>query len=148
MIPHSSRELIAVLLQLIQQLLNLDGLLRNLRTGHGPGIGIGVNQTQLLECWRNSILLNNAGRFRPALRIIVHQHFHRLAPTVTGNDHVSIRVRNRPDADRLLQTTESNIGRQIFNTGKLIKIVWIFIDQCQRYVPDLFPFGAQVGHIF
>ena len=49
MIPHPARELISLLFQLIQQLFHLSGLLCQLRAGHGSGIGVSIDQAQLLK---------------------------------------------------------------------------------------------------
>ena len=51
MIPHPSRELVALLLELIEELLHLGRLLADLSRGELPGVGIGVDQPELLEGW-------------------------------------------------------------------------------------------------
>ena len=61
MVPHPARKLKALLLQLVEQHLHPFHLLGDLGGGDHPGVPIGENQPQFLECGRAGGALPDAG---------------------------------------------------------------------------------------
>ena len=147
MVPHAAWELVALLLELIQQLFHLGRLLSQLRAGHGPGVGVGVDQAELLERRGSGVPLHDAGDLLPALRVLFGQELQRRPPPVAGNDDVTA-ILFLPDQDRLLQVTGCDICSQILDSAELVEIIGITVDQVQPDIIDLFPLGVQIGHTF
>ena len=105
MVPHPAGKLIALFLQLVQELLHLQSLFAQFCRRQSTGIGVGVDQTQLLQGRRSGRSFDNAGDFTPAVRIILGQQLHGGTAAMTRHDHVTTGgVRMLPDSDGLLQS--------------------------------------------
>lgn len=113
MVTHSAGEFVALLLELIEELFHLGGLLADFGGGHHPGVGVGVNQTELLQCRRYGIRLHDAGHLCPFFRVICLEQFQGRPATMAGDGEVPLGVIGvGPDADGLLEADGSDIGCQ------------------------------------
>ena len=136
MIPHPAGKLISLLFQLIQQLFHLSGLLCQLRAGHGSGVGVGINQAQLLKLRGRLVPLHQAGDLLPLFRFILCQQLDRCPAPVPGNHHVPPAI-DGAHKDGLLQSAQLDICRQLLDARQTVEIVRVWVDQLPLYVRTL-----------
>ena len=122
-------------------------MLPQLGGGHSPGVCVCVDQPELLQRRGCGVPLHNARYFLPPLRVLFGQELQRRPPPVAGDDDVTA-ILFFPDQERLLQVAGCDISSQILDAAELVEIIGITVDQVQRDIFYLFPFGVQIGHTF
>lgn len=144
MVPHPAGKVVALLLELIKQLLHPLGLPGQLRGGQLPGVAVGVDELQLLQSLRALPPFPDAGDALPP-GVLLGQQLQGRPPAVAG-DHHHMPVRSGAHPDGLLQTAQLDVGRQFLQALQGIKIVGIRVNVLQVYVLNLLPPGVRIGH--
>ncbi len=145
MVPHPSGELVALLLQLVQQRPHTVRLSADLRRGQVPRVAVGVDQTQLLQRRGARGLLPDAGHLPQICPPFLHQLADGRRAPVPGHDHhMAVLAVTHPDG--LLQAHGGDIVRQRVQLAEVVEVVGIPVQQVHVYVLDLLSPGVRSGH--
>ena len=143
-VPHPAGEVVALLLELVEQLLHPLGLPGQLRGGQLPGVAVGIDELQLLQGLRALPPLPDAGDAPPS-GVLPGQQLQGRPPAVAG-DHHHMPARSGAHPDGLLQAAQLDVGRQLLQALQGVKIVGVRVNALQVYVLNLFPPGVRIGH--
>ena len=135
MVDHAAGELIALLLQLVEYLLQPRGLFANLRVGQHAGVGVGEDQLHLVDQGVPT-RLPDARHLPEPLLALVHQQLQRRLAPVAGDQH-HMAVLSGPHQQRLLQAHRLDVAGQIGDVPQLVEIAGVAVDQADVDVLDL-----------
>ena len=145
MIPHAAGELVALLLQLVQQLPHLLHLLGDLRGTQRAGTAVGVDQAQLPQCRGRLAPFPDAGHLPQIRPPLIHQLADgRRAPMAGDDHHMAVLAVTHPN--RLLQADGGDVVRQRVQITELVEIVLVFVQKIHVYVLDLLSPSVRIGH--
>ena len=145
MIPHAAGELVAFLLQLVQQLPHLLHLMGDLRGTQRAGTAVGVDQAQLPQRRGRITLFANAGYLAEICPPILHQLADSRHAAVAGDDYRATALAV-PHPNRLLEADGSDVVRQTIQIAELVEVAGVTVQKIHVYVLDLLPPCARLGH--
>ena len=157
MVAHLAGELVAEILQPGEELADPPDLLRGVRGGHHPRVGVGVDQLQFFRHLSGPELVVASG-FDPGKGIVrgFHHAGHRLVhgfrivlclfcdlherqpPPVSADQHVPA-GEALPDDQRLHESDHPDIVGQLVDPFGAVEVARVLVDHVQGNVPQLAP---------